>query len=131
MLLIFSFKIMSDYGEIVGLNCNGSGRTCCSHDCCGKFLAINDLVRFKSDNVEIDGKLELAMKVVTIKDGVEACTVGFLPRYMHTHIVHLDNKFAQVIEIYDQSTNSYKKSKSKRNMGMASYCILDYVQETV
>ena len=103
---------MSSYGEIVGLNCPDNGRSCCSHECCGKFLAVDDLIFFKSDNVQIEErKTEPAMKVVVIRNGVESCTVGYLPRYMKSHFDHLDEKISQVVEIYDHSPYSYKKSK--------------------
>ena len=57
------------------------------------------------------------------------CTVGFLPRHIVTSrkddFVGL---FAQIIELYDESDNQYMRKKSHRNLGMASFRMLDGIQ---
>ena len=50
-----------------------------SHDCCGENLSLDDLVQFNPTAVEINGKVEVGIKVVHICDGMETCTVGYLP----------------------------------------------------
>jgi len=71
--------------------------------------------------------VETVVKVILIWDGTETCTIGFAPR----HIAVVERKrglivehFAQIIELYDLSESASKKSKSDRNQGMASYCLL-------
>ena len=63
---------MSKDGEIVGLNGTSNGRSCESHDCCGKYISPDDLVRFKLTVVDIDGTVEEAIKVVRVRDGTES-----------------------------------------------------------
>jgi len=44
------------------------------------------------------------MKVVVVRDGVESCQVGFLPRHVVARaqeVNRLHGKFAQVLELYD------------------------------
>jgi hypothetical protein len=80
--------------------------------------------------VDIDGHVIESIKVVAIRDGTETCTVGFLPRNVVKHCKEkLLGRFAQIIELYDLSDNAYKRSKSKRNMGIASYRLLLCIQE--
>jgi hypothetical protein len=62
----------------------------------------------------------------------ELCTVGFLSKA----IVVAERKkerfvgcFAQVIDLYDLSTNAPMAVKSKRNMGIASFRLLDDIQD--
>jgi len=82
---------------------------------------------------EPDVRIESVIKVVLILDGTERCTVGFLPRHVATRpneAVHLHNKFAQVIELYDDTPEGFMRhNKSKRNHGMASYVLLDNIPE--
>ena len=117
-------------GEIVGLRGITNGRSCECHDCCGKFLFPDDLVRFKLTVVDIEGKVEEAVKVVRIRDGTESCTVGFLPRNVATtRKDEFIGKFAQIIELYDKSDNEFMVRKSIRNKGMASFRLLTHIQE--
>ena len=37
--------------------------------------------------------------------------------------------FAQIIELYDESANKTMMLKSKRNMGIASFWLLDEIQD--
>jgi hypothetical protein len=58
-------------GEIVGLESSTNGCSCGSHECCGKHLCVEDLVRFRLVILEGDGDGQDtdAMKVIKIKDG--------------------------------------------------------------
>jgi hypothetical protein len=104
------------------------------HRCCGAHVRINDTVRFKLTMVEIVGEekeLQMAMKAVVVWDGTELCTVGFLGK----NIVALEetssryqDKFAQIIELYDESDNQTKRVRSNHNLGVASFRLFDDIQ---
>ena len=127
-------------GEMVGLHNPANGRSCVAHDCCGMHLAVGDLVRFKREIMRIDYappgaepnyRYETVLKVVVVRDGVESCHVGFLPRHVvarSQEVNRLHGKFAQVLELYDNDeAANVRKRKSIRNHGMASYHLLDDV----
>lgn len=128
-------------GEIVGLLNPANGRSCVQHEICGAHLAVGDLVRFKREVTRIDYahpgdpepifRYETVMKVIVIRDGVESCHVGFLPRHVvaRAHDVNrLDGKFAQVLALYeDDDAGQVRKKKSARNHGMASYRLIEEV----
>ena len=109
--------------EIVGIHLPGNGRTCAAHECCGKYLCYNDLIKVKLSTEIVDGLSERVGKIVIIKNGVETCMVGFLPRFMlygeEDELTSLISSYVQVIELYELSENSYKKEKSKRLGGIA------------
>jgi hypothetical protein len=117
-------------GEIVGLASGESGRACESHEICGHHLAVGDLVKFKVVVLEQEGEVETKIKVIKIRDGTEGCHVGFLPR----HIVHgsrmeeVSDKFGQVLELYKESNDMTKKRKNSRLFGVASFRLLDDIQ---
>jgi len=55
-----------------------------------------------------------------------ACRSGACPR----EAAHLHNKFAQAIELYDDTPEGFmRQNKSIRNHGMASYILLDNIPE--
>ena len=63
---------------------------------------------------------ETVVKAVLIQDGTKTCTIRFLPR--HIAVVQrkrdlIAEQFRQVIELYDLSESSAKKSKSDRTRG--------------
>ena len=117
-------------GEIVGLASGESGRACESHEICGHHLAVGDLVKFKVVVLEQEGEVETKIKVIKIRDGTEGCHIGFLLR----HIVHgsrkeeVSDKFGQVSELYKESNDMTKKRKKSRLFGVASFCLLDDIQ---
>jgi len=63
-----------------------------------------------------------------ITDGAETCIVGYLPRNVvaRGHL-RFDDKYAQILELYKESSNTMKRQKSHRNMEMASYQLLDLI----
>ena len=74
------------------------------------------------------------IKAILVNDGIETCTIGFLPRHVihrgTTTINRFMGKFAQIIELYDLCDDSMaKKNKSSRNQGMASFHMLNNIQE--
>lgn len=66
--------------EMVGLFGVTNGRSCSCHDICGEYVEVGDLVRLVKTTVEINAIYEDAIKVVKIEDGVDSCTVGYIPR---------------------------------------------------
>jgi hypothetical protein len=120
-------------GEILGLKANNNGRSCEQHDCCGVYVVENDLVRFKLTIVDNnEGLPEPAIKAVFVKDGTELCTVGFLARNIVAReqgVAKYVDKFGQILELYDNHPNSkMKRTKSQRNSGMASFRLLEDIQ---
>jgi hypothetical protein len=131
-------------GEIVGLHSGTHGRSCERHEACGLEVEVGSIVRFKMDVIMVDraGGIqvdevapgnqvpETVLKVVLVEDGRETCHVGFLPRHISLRAVQcrrLHGQYAQVIELYDQLDEevSYKRTKSQRNYGMASFVLLN------
>ena len=91
------------------------------------------MIRFKlTVGDDISGMLLETIKAVIIKkDGTELCTFGFLGREVAAlpsqRSKYID-KFAQVLELYDDNENSMMRKKSKRNAGMASFRLMEDIQ---
>ena len=117
---------MHDF-EIVGLLSSTNGRSCTLHDCCGKEVEVGDVLRLVACTVSVDGVVEEALKLVRVLDGVDQCTVAFVPRVLMSlpAVKNHINKFVQVSELYKESENSYKRDKSYKNCGMAKVSTLD------
>lgn len=113
--------------EIVGLSSDTNGRSCTLHSCCGDHVEHGDVLRIVKTVVAIDGVVEDALKCVKVVDGLDGCTVAFIPRVMagRERIIRHINKFITVVELYDSSDNTYKKRRSFQNSGMASCAFLD------
>jgi hypothetical protein len=116
--------------EIVGLFGSNNGRSCCIHKQCGMAVKVGDVFRLKDTVVTINNKTEIAVKAVKISDGVEGCTVGFVPRIiLQTPILARNiNCFCVVKELYDQSESAFLRQKSHRNLGMAGVVLLNKIQ---
>jgi hypothetical protein len=129
------------HGEMVGLHSPANERSCVAHECCGRHLAVGDLVWFKREIMWIDYagpaaakpnfRYETVLKVVVIWDGVESCHVGFLSRHVVARLQkknRLHEIFAQVLELYhDDEVAHVWKRKSIRNHGMALYRLIEQV----
>jgi hypothetical protein len=115
--------------EIVGLLANNNGRSCSIHGCCGSELVVGDVLRLKETIVTVEGRDEYAVKLVRIDDGVEGCTVAFVPRLqLDLPIVQRNiGHFAVVKELYQHSKYSFLRSKSHRNLGMAGVVLLNEI----
>ena len=62
-------------GELLGLNASSNGRSCEQHECCGKAVKPDDVIRFKLAVVEaVLGKPLEMIKAIIIKDSTELCT---------------------------------------------------------
>jgi hypothetical protein len=77
--------------------------------------------------VTIKGEPEEAIMLVKIEDATDSCTVDFIDRVSASDpkVIQYINKFAQVVEIYKDSTNTHKRRMAKQNYGMASIFFLD------
>jgi hypothetical protein len=122
---------MSWDGGIVGIEGKEGGLSCESHDVCGNYLAVGDLVKFKVIMSLVGEEEEVFIKVIKIWYGNETCHVGFLPRHIGYESVtyKLRNKHAQVLELYKEPSDFTKKRKNRRLVGLASYRLLDDIQD--
>ena len=130
-------------GEIIGLHSGTHGRSCERHEACGLQVEVGSIVRFKRDVIMVDRVRgvqvdegapgnqapETVVKVLLVEDGRETCHIGFLARHiaLRPGSIRLHGQYAQVIEVYDELDEevSYKRTKSVRNSGMASYVLLN------
>ena len=63
--------------------------------------------------MDVDGKIEDTIQVLRIRDGTESCTIGFLPRnIVQSGKDKFIGKFAQIIELYEDSESEVKRKKS-------------------
>jgi hypothetical protein len=115
--------------EIVGLASSTNGRSCQLHTVCGDSVEVGNVLRLVNTVVTIAGFPEPAIKLVKLDDGVDGCTVAYVPRVQATMEVVQANigKFCVVKELYNRSTNRYKRVRSHRNMGMAGVVLLSEV----
>ena len=116
--------------EIIGLFNNRNGRSCSLHGCCGSHVGKDNILRLVATVVEVNGVPEEAVKCVKVVEGVDTCTVGFVPRIQAKlpKVTGHINQFVQVMELYCESSSRYKQSKSLKNCGMASAVILSTSQ---
>eukprot|EP00474_Spongospora_subterranea_P006065 CRZ06523.1 hypothetical protein [Spongospora subterranea] len=116
-------------GEIVGLHDASNGRSCESHRVCGEYLESEMLVLFKHTILcTSEGTVENGVACYRIRDGVQSCRVGFLPRNIVARSKDdYEDKFAQILQLYNESDNVAKRNKSHRNKGMASFRLLDVI----
>jgi hypothetical protein len=116
--------------EIVGLLSGSNGRSCSVHSECGSTVRVGDLLRLKQTVVMVDGNPEEAVMLAKITaDGVEGCIVAYVPRLIVNTptLVRNINCFCVVKELYDNSQSQFKRSKSRRNMGMAGVVLLNEI----
>lgn len=116
--------------EIVGLKASDRGRSCEEHDVCGSVLKIDSVVRFRAEQIDVQGKEETALAVYWVTDGVDRCKVGFLPRHLIKHKCEYDGKTAQIVDFLETSESPSDRSKSHRNMGIAIAALLESTTET-
>jgi hypothetical protein len=80
--------------------------------------------------VDVDGCTEAAIAAVCILDGTETCIVGFLPRsIVNRRGADFPTKYAQIIELYAELDNPVLQQKSNLNLGIASFWLLDNIQQ--
>jgi len=64
-----------------------------------------------------------------IRDGSQACHVGFLPRRLVKQKDKFMNKMAIVVEDLRESDNTQKRRRSHRNVGAVVCRMLDEIEE--
>ena len=113
--------------KIVGLNASDRGRSCEEHTVCGaEVLKIDSVVRFRAEQINVNGTEEMALAVYWVTDGVDRCKVGFLPRHLIKHKDNFKNgKTAQIVEFLETSTCPSARAKSLRNSGVARAALLE------
>jgi hypothetical protein len=74
---------------------------------------------------------EVDIKVVKIWDDNESCHAGFLPRRIDYGIRKdkLMNKYAHMMELYNNSDDFTNKRKNHHLVGVASYRLLEDIQD--
>jgi hypothetical protein len=92
-------------------------------------VQVGDVLRLVRTTVTVRAIDEPAVKLVKVFDGVDGCTVAFVPRIQMSlqKVIQNINKFCVVKELYQDSTNSYKRELSHRNLGMAGVVLLDLI----
>jgi hypothetical protein len=115
--------------EIVGLLSNTNGWCCSVHTICGESIDVGNVLRLVPTVVYVCGILEQAVKLVQIDDGIEGCTVAFVPRLLiGLPVVQRNvNEFCIVKELYCDSRYAYKRCKSHRNLGMAGVVLVNKI----
>lgn len=78
---------------------------------------------------DVDGTPRDALACQIIWDASERCRIGFLPRECVRMKDKFVGKFAQICELYDDSSNRHRRRRSHRNCGMASATFLDAIPE--
>ena len=112
--------------EIVRIHYNSEGRSCESHEFCGKHVNVSDVVRFRW-TVGSDS-MESAIKVIRIVDNTECCIVDFFSRsVLKYNKDKYEDQYGKVVELYENSTNATKRNKSTRNNGMALCLLLNEI----
>jgi hypothetical protein len=98
---------------------------------CGNHLAVGNLVKYKVTMYLVGEEDDMVIKVIKTRDDNETCHVGFLPRHIGygSQKGKLRNKYAQVLELYKESADFTKKRKNRRPVDVASYHLLDDIQD--
>ena len=118
--------------EVYGLASGSNGRNCMSHEICGKKVMVGSVMRLKKCVVKnAFDEHEEAIACIMVEDGMETCRVGFAPRFL-IGTKQMDNnlnKHIMVTELYADSSDSAKKRKSFRNVGVAGVVFLSEVNQ--
>ena len=119
---------MNRDGEIVGLKASNHSRSCESHSCFGEHISTHDLIQFRYCVLDVYEAPEDAVKACRIRDGTESCVIGFLPRHVVvSNKERYIGKFAQIVELCEESDNKTKRLKNRRNLGIAAFSLLDNI----
>ena len=106
--------------EIVGINSATNGRSCEEHTICGHVLEEDMVVRLRKVQVMIQGREEGVIAAFWVSDGIDRCRIGYLPRHHVKHWKSVEGVLAQIIEIYNEESDSpTKRQKHHRNSGCA------------
>ena len=112
---------MSECLEISGLHNGTNGKSCSMCAICGDHIKSGDTVRLVPMAIECQDIEEVAVKCVKVVDGLNGCTVAFVPRNCMEPPKdknHFDG-FAQVVDVHSESKSSHKQPRAKANDGFA------------
>ena len=70
--------------EIVELDRFANGRSCSLHLICGESVMVGDILRLVECVITMKNKTKIAIKCVKVMDGIDTCTVAFVPRDSQT-----------------------------------------------
>ena len=70
-------------------------------------------------------KVEAAIGVYWVTDGIDRCLVGFLPRHCVKHAKYYDGRAAQIVELYHGSESPAKRKECSRYHGV---CMAAFLQ---
>jgi hypothetical protein len=84
---------------------------------CGQHVCVGDVLHLVRTVVDVGEVAEEAIILVTIIDGMDGSTVGFVPWVQSRlpNVVDNLNKVYIVQELYHNSSSSYKRKKGERN----------------
>lgn len=115
--------------DVVGCDEESNGRSCISHEVCGKYVQTGDILVFRWEAVPIENEIEEVIKAYVIRDGSQECHIGYLPRHLLHQKDKYKNKMAVVIEDLRLSTNFQRRRRSERNKGILYCNMLDAIEE--
>ena len=115
--------------DVVGCDDGDNGRSCASHIVCGTHLHTGDVIIFRWAVIPINDEAEEVIKAFVIRDGSQACHVGFLPRRLIKQKEKFLNKMAIVVEDLRESDNLQKQRRSHRNVGVVVCRMLAEIEE--
>ena len=111
--------------EIFSIESPTNGCSCEEHAICRSVIQDNVVVRLRKVQVLIEGKEETAIVAFWVSDGVDRCRVGYLPKLHVKYWKLLEGALAQIIEVYDQESDSpTKRQKCHRNSGCAVVALI-------
>jgi hypothetical protein len=97
-----SFHLTGVLVEIVGTEVGDRGRSFEEHpNNCGKVLAEDVVVHLRKVQIQVEGREETAIAAYWVKNGVNCCSVGFLPCHMVKQVGRYDRALAQVTCVFN------------------------------
>lgn len=118
--------------DIVGLEASNNGRSCENHDVCGSLVVPDVVVRIREVQLALEpdeanpDKETNALAVYHVTGGIDGCRVGFLRRHLLKYADEYDGRLAQVIEVFNDSSESpTDRAKYHRNKGCCRAVLIE------
>ena len=119
--------------DIVGINASDHGRSCETHQCCGREIIAKDVVvRIRAVQLEREPneanpeEEATALAVVHVTEGIDGCRVGYLRRHLLKYKDEYDGRLAQVTEVFGEKSESPSdRAKHFRNHGCAMAVLIE------
>ena len=111
---------------VVGFRSSNNNRSCHAHSCCGHCVQAEQLVCFKFTVVDGHDGPEEGIAFVAVRRGQELWRAGFLPRQLSEKSKYVD-KFAQVIEMYQDHEDVKKRRDDNTMYGVAECFMVDHI----